>query len=55
MALLGMRGLVHGPWPEQNHPAPTELIQRLWQDAGALSVARWSPSFWLPVHGPGFM
>jgi hypothetical protein len=52
MALLGMRDLVHGPRPEQNHPAPTELIQRLWQDAGALSVARWSPSLWLPVPWP---
>ena len=32
--------LVHGPRTEQNHAAPTELIQSLWQDAGALSITR---------------
>ena len=38
MALLGMRGLVHGPRPEQNQPKPTEPRQRYRQDLGGYSI-----------------
>ena len=40
MALLGMRNLVHGPRPKQNHPTPTELRQRYRRDVGGYSVVR---------------
>jgi hypothetical protein len=49
MALLGMRDLVHGPRPEQNHPMLIEQLQRYRQDVGACSMVG-GP--WYLVPGP---
>ena len=51
MALLGMRDLVHGPRPEQNHPTPTELRQR-YRQTWVRDLCPIGPGSWLPVHGP---
>ena len=48
---LGVGGLVHGPWPEQNHPMQTEPGQRYRHDVGGCSIVRTHGS-WLPVYGP---
>ena len=49
MALLGMRGLVHGPRSKQNNPAQIEPRQRYRQ---IVRCVLYGPGPWLLVHGP---